>query len=144
MALAHHDAADGNQGRRGEAKFVGAEQRADHDIASGAQAAIDLHRDPRAQTVQDQGLLRLGKADFPGTAGMFDRGQRRGSGAALEAGNGDMVGAALGDAGGDGSDAGLGDKFDRDTCLGIDVLQIEDELRQVLDRIDVVMRRRRD
>ena len=61
---------------------------------------------------------------------MFDRGQRRGSRAALEAGNGDMVGAALGDACGDGSDAGLGDEFDRDTGLGIDVLQIEDELGQ--------------
>ena len=76
MALAHHDAPGGDQGRCGEAKFVGAEQRADHDIATGAQAAIDLHRDPRAQTVQDQGLLRLGEADFPRGTGMFDRGQR--------------------------------------------------------------------
>ena len=30
------------------------------------------------------------------------------------------------------------------SAVGVDVLQVEDQLRQVLDRIDVVMRRRRD
>ena len=43
MALAHHDAAGGDQRRGGEAEFVGAEQRADDDVASGAHAAVDLH-----------------------------------------------------------------------------------------------------
>ena len=55
-----------------------------------------------------------------------------------------MVGARLGDAGGDRADADLGDELDRDEAVGIDVLQVEDELRQILDRIDVVVRRRRD
>ena len=100
------------KGRGGEAEFVGAEQGADHDIAAGAQTAIHLHRDPRTQPVQDQGLLRLGKADFPRNAGMLDRGQWRGPGAAFEAGNGDMIGPALGNARGDGSDTDLGHELD--------------------------------
>jgi hypothetical protein len=29
-------------------------------VAAGAQAAVDLHADPRAQAVQQQGLLGLG------------------------------------------------------------------------------------
>jgi hypothetical protein len=36
MALAHHDAAGRDQRRGGEAELVGAEQRADHDVAAGA------------------------------------------------------------------------------------------------------------
>ncbi len=45
---------------------------------------------------------------------MLERGQRRGAGAALVAGDGDMVGARLGDAGGNRADADLGDELDRD------------------------------
>ena len=66
MALAHHDAAGGDQRRGREAELVGAEQRADDDVAPGPQAAIDLHRDAAAQPVAHQRLLRLGEADLPG------------------------------------------------------------------------------
>ena len=76
MALAHHDAARGDQRRGGEAELVGAQQRADGDVAAGAQAAIHLHGDAAAQAVQHQGLLGFGQADFPGPAGMGERGQR--------------------------------------------------------------------
>ena len=144
MALAHHDAAGRDQRRGGEAELVGAEQRADHDVAAGADAAVDLHRDAAAQPVGDQRLVGFGEADFPRAAGMLDRGQRRSAGAAFEAGDGDMVGARLGDAGGDRADADFGDELHRHVARRVDVLQVEDELRQILDRIDVVMRRRRD
>ena len=144
MTLAHHDAAGGDQRRGGEAEFVGTEQRADHDVAAGAHAAVDLDTDAAAQPVGDQCLVRLGKPDLPGRAGMLDRGERRGAGAALIAGDGHMVGARLRHAGGDGADADFGDELDRDVAVRIDVLEIEDELSEVLDRINVVMRRRRD
>ena len=79
-----------------------------------------------------------------GRAGMGQRGQRRGAGAALVAGDGDVVGAGLRDARGDRADAHLGHQLDRDARRRIDVLQVVDQLRQILDRIDVVVRRRRD
>ena len=66
VALAHHDAAGRDQRRGREAELVGAEQRADDDVASGAQAAVDLQGDAAAQAVQHQRLLRLGKAHLPG------------------------------------------------------------------------------
>jgi hypothetical protein len=43
VALAHHDAARRDQRRGGEAELVRAQQRADGDVAAGAQAAVDLH-----------------------------------------------------------------------------------------------------
>ena len=65
MALAHHDAARGDQRRGREAELVGAEQRADDHVAAGAQAAVDLHRDAPRRSLVHQRLLRLGEADFP-------------------------------------------------------------------------------
>src|SRR5215475_8302123 len=75
---------------------------------------------------------------------MLDRGQRRSAGAALEARDGDMVGARLGDTGGNRADADLRDELDRNVTRRVDVLEVVDELRQILDRVDVVVRRRRD
>ena len=76
VALAHHDAAGGDQRRGGEAELVGAKQRADHDVAAGAKAAVDLHGDAPAQPVGDQRLVGLGEPDFPRRAGVLDRGER--------------------------------------------------------------------
>ena len=67
-----------------------------------------------AKVAREQRLLGLGEADLPGHAGVLDRGLRRGAGAAVVAGDHDVVGARLGDAGGDRADAGLGGELDRD------------------------------
>jgi hypothetical protein len=75
MALAHHDAAGGDQRCGGEAELVGAQQRADRDVAAGAQPAVDLDRDAAAQAVEQQRLLGLGQADLPRAAGMGERGE---------------------------------------------------------------------
>jgi len=50
----------------------------------------------------------------------------------------------LRNAGGNGPYSAFGDELDRDARLRIRVLQIEDELRQVFDAIDVVVRGRGD
>src|SRR4029079_17875137 len=85
-----------------------------------------------------------GQADLPWRAGMGERGERRGAGATLEARDRHMIGARLADAGCHRTDADLGDQLHRYARPGVGVLQIVDELRQILDRVDVVMRRRRD
>ena len=95
-----------------EAELVGAEQRADDDVAAGADAAVDLHGDAAAQPVGDQRLMGLGQPDLPRAAGMLDRGERRGAGAALEARNGDVIGARLGDAGRHRADADFRHQLD--------------------------------
>ena len=55
-----------------------------------------------------------------------------------------LVGSTLGHTGGDGADAGLTDQLDRHARAGVGVLKIEDQLCQVLDRVNIVVRRRRD
>ena len=65
VAHPHHHAAGGDQWRGREAELVGAEQRADHDVAAGAQSAVDLHGDAAAQPVRHQRLVRFGKPDLP-------------------------------------------------------------------------------
>ena len=144
VADAHHDAARGDQRRGGEAEFLGAQQRRDRDVAAGLQLAVGLDRDAAAQIVQHQRLVRLGQAQLPGHAGVLDGGQRRGAGAAVVAADQHHVGVGLGHAGRDRADADFGHQLDADARAMVGVLQVVDELRQVLDGIDVVMRRRRD
>ena len=145
VAFAHHDAAHRNQRRGREAEFVRAEQRADGDIAPGAQAAIHLHGDAGAQVVEHQRLVRLGQRPISqGEPAWVSEVSGRGAGAAFETRDRDMVGARLGDAGGDRADADLRDQLDADARRRVHVLQVVDQLGQILDRIDVVVRRRRD
>ena len=105
VADAHHDAARRDQRGGREAELLGAEQRADDDVAAGAQAAVDLQPHAPAQVVADQHLLGLGEAELPGHARVPDRGRGGGARAAVHAGDHDVVGAGLGDAGRDRADA---------------------------------------
>ena len=54
------------------------------------------------------------------------------------------VGMCLRHAGGDRADAGLGHQLDVHPRLRVGVLQVVDQLGEILDRVDVVVRRRRD
>ena len=131
-------------GAGGDAPLLGAEQRGHGDVAAGAQHAVGLQHDAVAQAVAHEHLVGLGEAQLPGQPGVLDRGERRGAGAAVVAGDEDGVGVGLGDAGGDRADADLGHELDADARLRVGVLEVVDELLEVLDRVDVVVRRRRD
>ena len=144
MAFAHHDAAGRDQRAGGEAELIGPQQRAHHHVPPGAQAAIHLHHNPPAQPVQHQGLLGFRQPDFPRRPGMGQRGQRACASATFVAGNRHMVGAALGHPRRHGANAHFGHQLDRNPRLRVHVLQIVDQLRQIFDRVDIVMRRRRN
>ena len=75
---------------------------------------------------------------------MLDRRQRRGAGAAVMAGDQHDVGVGLRHPGRDRADTDLGDELHVHARLRIGVLQVVNQLRQILDRVDVVVRRRRD
>lgn len=67
----------------GETELLATQQGGDHDVATGLELAVDLHDDPVAESVEQQGLLGLGQADFPRRTGVLDRGQRRCAGTAV-------------------------------------------------------------
>ena len=87
MALAHHDAAHGDERHGGEAEFLCAEKSRDDHVATGLQLAVGLHLDAAAQIVEQKHLLRLGQAEFPGQARMLDGTERRSARAAVVAGD---------------------------------------------------------
>ena len=144
VALAHHDAALGHQRCRGKAEFIGAQDAADHHVAPGLHLTIGLDAHAAAQAVEHQRLLRFGKPQLPRRAGMLERRQRAGARAAIVAGNGDVVRLGLGDTRGHRAHAHFRHQLHRNGGAVVGVLQVMNELGNVLDGIDVVVRRRRD
>ena len=144
VAVAALDAAERDEHRGAEGEFVRAEHRGNHDVAAGAQLPVDLQLHAVPEVVLDQRLVGFGEAGFPRQPRVLDRGKRRRAGAAVEAGDHHHVGVRLGDARGDGADASLGDELDRDARGGVGAFEVVDELREVFDGVDVVVRRRRD
>ena len=142
MADAHHHAARHDERRGREAELLGAEQRRDHDVAAGLQLAVDLHDDAVTQTVHEQRLLRLGEAELPRRARVLERRERARPGAAVVARDQHDVGVRLRHARGDRADADLRDELHVHARLRVRVLEIVDQLLQILDRVDVVVRRR--
>ncbi len=139
---AHHDAARDHEWCGGESELLRAEHRGDDDVATRLELTVDLHDHPAAQSVGRQRLVGLGQAELPRGARVLERRQRRGAGAPVVSRDQDHVGVRLGDAGGDGADALLGHELDVDARLVVGVLEVVDQLGEVLDRIDVVVRRR--
>lgn len=74
MALAGHDAADGEERGGAEAEFVGAEKSANDDVAREFQAAVNAKRDAGAEAGADERVVCFAQTDFPRKAGVFDRG----------------------------------------------------------------------
>lgn len=72
---------------------------------------------------------------------MLHRADWRGSGTTFVAGNLDDVSVCLGDTACNGTDAYLGDELDGDLGLWVDLVEVEDQLTQILDGVDIVMRR---
>ena len=141
VADAHHHAARHDERRGREAELLGTEQRRDHDVAPCLQLTVGLHDDAVAQTVHQQRLLRLGEPELPRPTGVLQRCERAGARASVVAGDQHDVGLGLAHACRHRADAHLGDELDVDACTRVGVLQVVDQLLQILDRVDVVMRR---
>ena len=144
VADPHQDAAHHHERGRREAVLLGPEERRDHDVAPGLELAIGLHDDPVPQPVEQQRLLGLGQAELPRAPRVLERGQGGGAGTSVVARDQHHVGVRLGDTCGDGAHPDLGDELHVHPRLRVRVLEVVDQLGEVLDRVDVVVRRRRD
>ena len=78
--------------------------------------------------------------EFPWQASMLDASQWRRTGTACIAADQDVVGVSFRDSRCNHADANFADQFHTDTSAWVCVLQVVDQLRQVFDRIDIVMR----
>ena len=143
-AVAAHDAAHADHQRRPEGEFLGAQQGSHEHVTPGAQQTVGLEGHPPAHAAGHQRLMRLGQTGFPRQAHIVDGGMRAGTGAAVMAGDDHAVRTGLGHTHRDGPDTAFGHQLDGDAGRRIEVTEVVDELRQILDGVDVVMRRRGD
>ena len=144
MAFAHHDTSLRNQRSGCETDFISPQNSGDNDIAPCFHLTVRLNANPATQIVHDKRLLGFGQTDFPGRTGMLDRRQWRCPCSPVMTGNHNMIGLGLGDTGRNGTDPDFGNQLDRNSGTWIDVFQIMNQLRQIFNGIDIVMRRRRD
>ena len=142
MALAQHDAAQGYQGPRGEPELLCPKKTCDGNVPASLQLTVRLNHDAAAEVVHQQDLVCLRKPQLPRETGVLDGGLRRCPSAAAIAADENHVAVSLGDAGCYDAHAHLCHQLHMDSGRGIDVLQVVDELRQVLNGVDVVVRRR--
>ena len=121
MALAHHDAAHGDERRGSETKLFGSQQGGDNDIAPGLQFAVGLHTNTAAQIIQQEDLLRLRQTKFPGNASVLDGTEWRRSGTAIVSADENHVSVRLGYARRYRAHSNLSDEFHGNARLWIDV-----------------------
>jgi len=86
--------------------------------------------------------VRFGQTKFPRKAGIVNGTARCRAGSAVIAGDEHRLRTCLGDACGNGADARFGNKLDGDLRIFICAFQIVNQLRQILDRVDIMVRRR--
>src|SRR5439155_4501138 len=88
--------------------------------------------------------MGFAQTDFPGQSGVFDGRERRRAGTPVVAADGNDVRTSFGDAGGDDADTGARNEFYADARARVNGAEIVDELREIFDAVNVVVRRRRN
>ena len=141
MADAQVLAAERNERGSAKSEALGADDGGLDHIKTALQTPIGLQAYAMPQAVDAQRLVGFGKPKLPGSAGIFDRGERACAGTAVVAGNRDEIRVGLGDSGRHRPHARFCHELHRHERVGVHLLEIKDELRQILDRVDVVMRR---
>mmetsp|Transcript_60830 Transcript_60830/g.98503 ORF Transcript_60830/g.98503 Transcript_60830/m.98503 type:complete len:592 (-) Transcript_60830:166-1941(-) len=144
VAHTRHDAALGDHRDAAEAELLASHQGSHNYVPASLHAAIHPQGHSVPQAVLRQHLLDFRQACLPRATGVHDAAQRRSSGAAVVARDLDDIRVCFRDTSRDGPDARTCHQLHRDLGGGGDLVQIEDELSKVLDRVEVVVRRRRD
>lgn len=142
--LPHHNAPHSDERSGGEAPFLGTKQASDGDVSPCSKLTVSLDNNTTTQVVEDKRLVGLGQTELPGETSVLDTGPSGSASATIVAGDQDVVSLGLGHTGGDDADTSLRDKLDRDSRARAGTLEVVDELLEILDRVDVVVRRWRD
>ena len=144
MAFTHHDAAFHDQRSGRKTEFIRAQQRANRHVTPRFHLTVGLHAHTATQAVQHQRLLGFSQTDFPRAAAMLDRRPRRSARTAVVTCNHQMVGLALGNTCCNRTDTDFRHQFHADVAMGRDVFQIVNQLCQIFNRINIVVRRWRN
>jgi hypothetical protein len=144
VTLPQHNAPQTDEGRGAKAKFFASQQRRHGHVPPGFEAAVHPEADAGAEVVFEKHLLRLRHAQLPREARRLDGGLRRRARPAGLSADEEGVGLRLGHARGDDPDAGRRHELHVHVRRRVGALEVVDELREVLDRVNVVVGRRRN
>ena len=86
--------------------------------------------------------MRFGQTKLPRKTSIVNGTARGRAGSAVIAGNEHRLRACLGNTCGNGTNARLGDELDGNISVFVGAFQIVDQLCQILDRVDIMVRRR--
>ena len=127
-----------------ETERLGTEDGGFHHVQAGFQTTVGLYADFATQVVGTQCLMRFRQAQFPRRTGVLDGRDRRGGGTTVVTGNGDQVGVGFGHTGSNGTNTRFRHELHGYQRSRVHLLQVENQLCQVFDGVDVVVRRRRN
>mmetsp|Transcript_39606 Transcript_39606/g.71275 ORF Transcript_39606/g.71275 Transcript_39606/m.71275 type:complete len:230 (+) Transcript_39606:2887-3576(+) len=142
VALAHHDAPHGNERSGGKAELLSPQKRCHHHISARPEITICFQGDPTSKTVQDQGLVALRQAQLPAATRALDACPLGGTCPSVTSTDEDVIGFAFSNSCCNHANSCFTHKLHTHICLRVGILQVMDELCQILDGIDVVVRRR--
>ncbi len=144
LAVALHEATHGDERHGSKAKLLGTQQARHGNISAVHKLAVGLEHHAGAQAVLQQRLLCLSQAKLQRQTGMPDGIARSSARAAVMARNQNLVSSALSYTGGNGAYARLGAQLDRNARARVGVLEVKNQLSQVLNGVNIVVRRRRN
>src|SRR5262245_28457619 len=144
VAFAAARASDRGHRHRAETHAVCAEQHQLDVVRARFDAPVGPDLDAFAQPRLEQGPMSLFNADLDRHSDVAQSMFSRRPGASVVTADGDDVGARLGDARGDRADGRQRGDLGRDLRMRVGGLQFGDHLRQIFDRVDVVIVGRRE
>ena len=144
IADTHHHTAHRYKRCCCKAIFLSTQKCCDHNVTTAHQLTVRLDDDLISQSVHDQCLVCLGKTKLPRKTCIVDGVTRCSSCTAVITGNKDYLCTGFCHTCCNCSDTGFRYEFDRNTGIFIGIFQVVDQLRQIFDRINIMMRWRGD
>ncbi|MOA08525.1 hypothetical protein D3C78_1282990 [compost metagenome] len=142
LTYAHHDAAYSYKRRCREAVLLRSKQRCHCKVASGKHFTVRLNNDPVTQIVQHECLVRLCKSKLPWKPGVPDRALRRCACSAVITANQNNVCTTFSYTCRNRAYPCLRYKLHIDSGARVCIFQVKNQLSQILDGINIMMRRR--
>ena len=140
----HHHTAEGYQRSCSKTEFLRSQKRRNSNVSAAHEFSVCLKNHSVTQAVLSQAPVRFREAKFPRKTRIMYGASGCSAGPSVIAGDQDHLCTCLCHTRCDGAYPCLRYKFDVDPGVPVGVLKIVDQLRQVLDGINVMMGRRRD
>mmetsp|Transcript_27317 Transcript_27317/g.66294 ORF Transcript_27317/g.66294 Transcript_27317/m.66294 type:complete len:207 (+) Transcript_27317:1261-1881(+) len=144
VANTGHDTTLSNHGNSTKSEFFSTKHGSNHDIQSRPNSTINTNGDTVTKVIVEKCRVGFRETKLPWATSMLDRRKRGSTSTTITTRNLDNIGVSLGNTTGDGSDTNTRDQLDRNAGTFVDGMQIVNQLCQILNTVDIVVRRRRD